>query len=189
MSAANVVELAEQIEARVQEAMRLPTLDALRTIANEAGIRRARQAAREAPDLLDAALRQLRSAGQIEQTLRDELDAARSEAEWKLGGCFEVRANKTWLVRGPDLKPLPEEEQRSLTADEKKAWIARSTDQVPAVKAKVAELRKAEDATLEARHQVDVAKARMSACNHDVDAATAELQVLAIGLKTKEISA
>lgn len=179
MAVTDLHEVVETIEAEVKEALRLPALDAIRSIANEAGIRRARTMLRDAPDIVEAAKRDLRNAQNVERDARESYDTALLEAEWELDGRFVTEGNKTYLVDG--------EERRAMTADERKAWKAEQAKRAGSVAAAAKALREAEAATARARDAVDTAENRLTAAKHDLTAAVAELQVLAIGLQAKEL--
>lgn len=177
--AADLVHLVEEINKQVKEAVRLPALDAVRSVANESGIRRARTLLRDAPDLLDAAKRQLRSMQMAQRGAKELYDDALLDAEWELDGRFVVEGNKTYLVDG--------DTKKAMTADERREWKAQQAKRLPAVAQARTALDLAEEATARARDEVDLAEARLMAAKHDLSAAVAELQVLAIGLQAKEL--
>lgn len=168
--------LVQRAEDLADRARRRPSWTEARAALTEAGVQHALNAQETALDVLDAAMRQRRTVEAAEQSERDDLETVRGEAEWALTDCFEVRANKTYLAIEPDGTPISEANQRALTADEKRAWIARTVDATPAVRSRVAALRKAEEATAQARDEIRLAEARLSATKHAVVARTAILQ-------------
>lgn len=168
--------LVDRAEALAERARKRPSWDEARAALTEAGVQKGMNAQEAAIDVLDAAQRQLRSAQMAEQSIREDLETVRGEAEWTFGDCFESRGNKTYLVRQPDGTPIDEAAQRSVTADEKRAWITRTIDATLGVKERLADLRKAEEATATARDEVRLAEARLSASKHDLVARVAILQ-------------
>jgi hypothetical protein len=97
MTITNLSQISEHIEREMREALRIPTLDAVRAIANEAGIRRARIALAEAPDRLAAAQAAFREAQAAEALAREGYQQALLETEWELDGRFKTDGNKTYL--------------------------------------------------------------------------------------------
>jgi hypothetical protein len=179
---AHLAAVTERIADVVASVLHQPTIDAVHGLIQEAGVRNARQRTASGPDELDGALRHQRTCQEVERQARDAHDRAVLDAEWPLAGCFEVRSNKQWLVKSPDGKALTEDQQRSMTADEKKAWIAHHAGLSDEAQKAAKALRKAEADTAAARDEAEVARARISISKHELDAAVAQLNVLATAL-------
>ena len=161
-------------------------LDAARALVKEAGVHRHGAMILDALDQLDAARKRKREAVADLEVARGDHATALAEATWTLGDYFEVRANKTWLTRNRDGTVIVEEQQRSLTADERKDWISRNAERVPAV----VHARKALDAVTErvARAGDDMAQNERAARAGEflIDAARVELETLAIALRAPQ---
>lgn len=215
MTAEDLGQMAEQIEREVSAAMRMPTLDAMRALLNEAGIRRARVALSEAPDRLAAAQNAYREAQAVEGAARESYTQAVVEAEWELDCQVHTDGNKRyrWVpcdcveaiddgesesvvirvdigsgrsaVHGCSVCAGAGRYRRNMLADEVKAWRATEAAKAPGVVLVSAALRRAEEDTAAARDAVSVADKRLSAAKMEVQAAIAELNALAVGLAAK----
>lgn len=159
----------------------------VRDALNEVGIQRAREVLRDAPDLVANARLSLRQAQDAERVARERHAEAVLEAEWELATRFTVRSNKQWLTVDDNGQPVAEADQRSMTADEKKAWIAHHASQAPAVRTALAALRSAEENTAAARDDVSLAEARLSVAKHDIDAAAAQLRAFTLALPREDL--
>lgn len=170
-------DLADRIAAEVQDAIRLPRLEAVRQALNETGIRRARAAVTAAPARIADAATDLRNAQESERDARRRLDDEILAAEWELDGRIVRESNRTYLVdeANPD-------ERRQMTADEVRTWKAAEAAKQPAVQAATAALRSAEHATAAARDALATAERHFSAVRADLTAAVAELSALGIGI-------
>lgn len=181
---------ADEVRQRVAEIVARITAPAplaqVRDALNEVGIQRARATLREAPDLVANAKVSLRQAQDAERAARDAYADALLEAEWELATHFVVRSNKQWLAVESDGTAVAEADQRSLTADEKKAWIAHHAAQAPAVKTAASALRAAEENTAAARDDVALAEARLSVAKHDLDAAAVQLRAFTLALPRED---
>lgn len=208
MTVTDLSDVAERVEKEVREAMRMPTLDAVRAILNEAGIRRSRRSLAEAPDRLAEAQAAFREAQGREALAKESHAQALLEAEWEIDGRFKTDGNRTYLrldceeCRGTGQVPVTPgvgsdgfdkcevcdgmgSTRKQMTADERKAYKASEAAKVPAVVECAAFLRRCEMDTAAARDAVLVSEKRLSACRADLDAAVAELNALAISLAAK----
>lgn len=199
MTVTNLAELGDRITAEVNEALRMPALDACRAIAQEAGIRRARLALAEAPDRLAEAQAAYREAQAAEGYAKEAYQQALSEADWYLDDCFHTDGNRTYLrLPCEDCNAVGKIDgvkctscdglgttRKQMTADERKAWKAAEAAKQPAVLPASHNLRRCEEATAAARDAVGVADKRLSVAKYQVQAAIAELNTLAIGLQAK----
>ncbi len=194
LTSTDLSELAEQIDRQVSEAMRMPTLDAMRALLNECGIRRARVALAESPDRLAAAQAAYRDAQAIEATHREMYTQALLEAEWDVDGDIHKDGNKTyrWVACECDgnVADCPVcngagKVRRFMLADDVKAYKASEAAKVPAVEIAGAALREAVEETAAARDALTVADKRLSAAKYEVQAAIAELSALSVGLAAK----
>lgn len=185
----DLAELADRARQLAAEAFRAPTVAQARQLLNEVGIRTHRSALIVELEQLDEAQTQLREATSFVAAARNGHGDAVAAAEWELAGRFVTRGNKTWLAVD-DHGSIPEEEQRSVTADEKKSYLARAVAGVAEVAAAADTLRSAEAAAAEARDAVTLATTSVSARKHVLDSCVAELQVLAVALTAprKEIT-
>lgn len=184
---AEIHELVRKAE-RLHAAVTSPApLAQIRDALNAVGITRARQALRDAPDVVANARLSHRAAQQAEKALRDAHGEALRDAKGDLGYvCFDVRANKTWLVQRPDGTPIPEGEQRSMVADEKTQWIADQANRRPDVQRLTADLARAEEATQRASDDLALAQDRLSIAKRDLEAAAAELRALTLALPRED---
>lgn len=190
-------ELAEQVEREVSAAMRMPTLDAMRALLNESGIRRARVALAQAPDRLAEAQNAYREAQAVEGLARESYGQALAEADWELDGQVHTDGNKRYrwvpcecLAVSHDATNCPVcsgsgQVRRFMLADEVKTWKAAEAANHHAVVGPLGELRRAEEATAAARDALNVAEKRLSAAKYEVQAAIAELNALSVGLAAK----
>lgn len=200
MTITDLSDVAEQVEREVREAMRMPSLDAVRSILNEAGIRRARRSLAEAPDRLAEAQAAYREAQAREAVAKEAHGQALLEAEWAVP--LHKDGNKTyrWVtcecsVGTPENpgEPIPNcaicagagQYRKFMLADDVKAWTASEAAKVPTVVEAGAHLRRCEMDTAGARDAVLVAEKRLSACRADLEASVAELNALAVGLAAK----
>lgn len=193
-------DLAARIEGQIAETLRLPALDQARAVANEVGLRRARMAVHDSPDLVASAQDGYRVAQASERATRETYDAALLEAEWALDANFKSDGNRVYLrvrcevCRGTGKEDSPVHDpvcsactgsgtiRKFMTADERKAWKAAEAAKRPEVLAAHQNLRSAGEATAAARDAIEVARLRASSARHELDAAVAELQVLALAL-------
>lgn len=179
--------LADQIAQVVKDSLPVLTLQAARTMCNEAGLRRYQQ---EQESLLE----QYATTQDLKRAAKHRLDVATEahrdalgEATWTIGTVsFDTRSNKTWLVVGDDGKPIPEDQQRSVTADEKKDWLARNAAKHPAVIEAAAAVRKAEADLAEANDHLGLIDRSLTAVKHALDAARVDLQTLAMSLTARK---
>lgn len=179
-------ELAERVDATVAEAKRIPSLDAARAALNESGLQRARAVLRDAPAILSHAQDVFRSCQEAEKAAKACLDEALADAEWPLDDCFAIRGNKTWLVKNGDGTDLLADQERTMTATEKKEWLAREAAKQPKVIEAAAVLRDAENRRQAAADSVVLAERGFVACRLEVEAAIAHLQCLALVLPYRE---
>lgn len=183
MSAAQTMEeLADKAEAALADVMRIPPLDLCRALLNEAGLPAARKNLGAGLQLLAAKQRDLRGAQEEKRNADEALKVATVAAEWSLSGCFEVRSNKTWLVVGADGGEIPDDEQRSMTADEKKSWIATYARNQPGVDEATTRLRTAEHDVAGYTDALVIAEKSLSAARADLDASVAHLNALVLAL-------
>jgi hypothetical protein len=197
-----LTQISEHIEREVREALRIPTLDAVRAIANESGIRRARLALAEAPDRLAAAQAAFREAQAAETLAKENYQQALLEAEWELEGQIYSDGNKRyrWItcecLADADFTQVAGQKdcpacagvgkvRRNMLADDVKAWKASEAAKQPSVIDAGAWLRRCEEATAAARDAVTVADKRLSAQKLDLQAAIAELTALSLALQAK----
>lgn len=181
--------LAEQIAEVVKDSLPVLTLQAARTMCNEAGLRRYQQ---EQESLLE----QYAKAQESKRSARHRLDVARenlgsivAEAEWTLGSQLVVRSNKTWIAYDEGGGAIPEDAQRSLTADEKKDWLTRTALKHPDAVAALAAVRTAEGDLEEANDQISLIDRSLSAVKHALDAARVDLSTLAMSITARKDNA
>jgi hypothetical protein len=179
----DIADLAARAMQHADDATKPPSFERLRQALNEVGITKARQALREAPDLIAHARDVFRQTQEREKEAKGVYEQVVTEAEFLLGGCFEVRSNKTWLTVDGQGDLLPEAEQRSFTADEKKAWIADKAARQPDVRAAQVAYSGAERDRARAADDLAVAEMRLTVARHDVDAAAAELRFLSLVIR------
>lgn len=200
--------LVGRIVAEIQAAIARPDLSAVHEVIREAGIRNARRALAEAPDRLAEAQAAFREAQGREALAKESHGQALLEADWSIDDRFKTDGNRTYLrlpcpecggkglvahVPGVGSEGTDKCEacdglgttRKQMTADERRAYKASEAAKVPAVVECAAFLRRCEMDTAAARDAVGVAERRFSACKHDVDAAVAELNALAVGLSAK----
>ena len=202
--------LVEAVAAEVVASIRVPSLDEARAACNEVGIRKAREALSIALGAIGLAQEEYREAQAVQRLAQEAHDQAVSDADWELDGRFVIESNKHWLTTSCEpclgtgivnphpvnaVNRGPEEActacdgkgstRRSLTADERKAWKANEARKMPAVAAAAAALYRAEEDTAAARDGVTFAGHRFSAARHDLDAAVAELNALAVALTVR----
>lgn len=179
MSLSNLDDLAGRIDASVQAAL-TERLRLARALANESRINGARQAVNDAvTTILPAAYETKREADEKVRDAKAEHSAAVAEAEWMLGGFFVARSNKQWLAIDADGVAVPEEDQRSLTADEKAKWIATTAADNEEVRRCAKALRSAEGAADQALIDLELAKKRTQAAFAELTAAVTYLSVIA----------
>lgn len=176
-------DLAEQIDIAIGSTIAVVTLDAARAVAKEAGLRRFQDMLLDALDQADAARRRKRDAVNELDDAKSAYTTALAEAVWTLGDYFETRSNKSWLARNLDGTAIPEPEQRSLTADEKKAWITGNAERVPAVAAAKRRLDVVTERVAQANDDIATAERGAKAAEHLLDAAREELVLLATALR------
>lgn len=119
-----MTDVADRAIALAEQASRPPSYETVRRHLNDVGISASRARLREAPDQVANCRLALADAKEVERQAKDAYLAAVSEAEWLLGVHFTTRSNKSWLQLYEDGQAIPEADQRSFTADERKAWIA-----------------------------------------------------------------
>lgn len=185
-----VLDESRQLRQRVTDLVNRITgpapISQVREALNEVGIQRAREVLRDAPDLVGNARLTLRQAQDTERTAREAHAEVVLEVEWELASYFEVRSNKQWLTRDSGGDPVPEDDQRSFTADEKKAWVAHHAAQTQTVRSALNTLRSAEENTAAARDDVSLAEQRLSIAKHDLDAAAAQLRAYTLALPRED---
>lgn len=145
---------------------------------DRAGLVHARKAVADGPDLIANAQEALRAAIDQERRAKEALDEALCATEWDLGAWFVTEANKQWLLA----EPGGTDKVRSMTADEKKAWLANEGRKDREVRATTVAHREAEHAVAIARDGVVLADKRFRAALAELDAAIAQLNVLALSL-------
>lgn len=176
-TAEDLAELADNIEHRVKEIVAPASLMFVRGLANEAGIGRAREGLRNAEAGYRAAQEAVRTAQGVERDARESHDETVTEEEWALSERrFVTESNKTWLLTDKG------EKDRTLTADERRAWLSSEVRKKPAVALSAKALRVAEEATAAARDALASADRRFSACKADLAAAVALLNTLSKAL-------
>lgn len=175
-----LTDLAQSIDDFMRTTLTSVTLSAAQAACKEVGVRRVR-------DDLIASLSRIADAQEAKRDADFEADAARqavadarAEAEWLLGGSFVSEGNKTFLVAtNADGEAT---ERRQMTADEKRAWIARAVESNSDVAVAAKVLASAEMAQTEARDGLALANTANSALRHVLDAAVAELATLRTAL-------
>lgn len=175
--------LAERIELAVENSIATIALETARAMANEAGLHRFQDMLLDALDQLDAARSRKRKAVAALDQAKSDYDSAVAEAEWALNGNFETRSNKSWLARNLDGTAIPEDEQRSMTADERRDWITRAAARVPAVAKAKRELDAVTEHIAQANDEIAMAERGAKAAEHLLDAAREELVLLATALR------
>lgn len=176
---ADLDRLAGDIDRFLATAIVVPAVAAARAACNEAGVHRYQAELLDAEDLIRRGLEQKRRAEVELDQARSDHAAALAEAEWMLGDRFVVESNKTYLV-----DPANAEAKRQMTADEKRAWLAREAAKQPAVADTAKRLQQVDLALAEARDAIDLARLAFTARKHCLDAAVVELQTLATSLTT-----
>jgi hypothetical protein len=174
--------LAERIDDTVEGAVSAPTLAAASAAANETGVHRYQRDLLDALELLAEAQTTRRHVDFDLDPAREELAAAVAAAEWTLGGHFVVRSNKSWLAVDEHDGAIAEDDQRSLDADAKKAWIARVAGADPDVKTAAAKVRDLERRRQEAADTVSHTERCVQAYRHLLDSAVAELATIRLAL-------
>lgn len=177
-------DLADRALDMAAAATRPPSYERLRADLNEVGISAARRRLQEAPDLIANARLALAEARESERVQKESYLAEVTEAEWLLGARFETRSNKQWLIFDANGEPLVGDDQRSMTADEKKAWIADVAARHPDVRNAMVAYSGAERARARAADDLAVAEARFSAAKRDLEAAAAELTFLGLAIRS-----
>ncbi len=193
--------LVGRIRDEIIAAIATPNLSAVHEVIREAGIRNARRALAEAPDRMAEAQAGYREAQAVESAAKAAYAQALVEAEWELDGHLHKDGNKTYrwvpcecVEAGAGDKPgCPlctdmRKLRRFMLADDVKSWKAAEATKVPAVVTATLDLREAEEVTAAARDAVGIADRRFSAAKYDLTAAVAELNALAVGLSSKEIT-
>lgn len=175
--------LAERIDLAVENSVATIALETARAMANESGLHRFQEMSLDALDQIEAARRRKREAVIELDDAKSAYASALAEATWTLGDYFETRSNKSWLARNPDGTAIPEPEQRSLTADEKKAWIAGNAERVPAVAAAKRQLDVVTERVAQANDDIATAESGLKAALHLLDAAREELVLLGTALR------
>lgn len=175
-------DLAQQIDQVIGTSYAMVTLEAARAATKECGLRRFQEMLLDALDQLDVARKAKRSATVDLDTAKSDYQTALAEAQWVLGDSFEARSNKTWLARNPDGTAIVEDEQRSMTADEKKDWIGRNAERVPAVAAAKRRLDQVTELVAQANDDIAQCERTAKSTEHLLDSAVAELDVLRLAL-------
>lgn len=175
--------LAARAQVIADDATRPPAFERLRQVLNDVGITAARRLLLEAPDLIAHARTTLREAQVVQEQAKSAYDNAVTEAEWLLSAHFESRSNKQWLTINADGAPVPEAEQKSYDAAERKAWTAHHAALQPDVRAAITRLSAADRDVARCRDELAVAESRLTAAKHNVDAAAAELRFLALSIQ------
>lgn len=178
-----MTDVADRAIALAEAASKPPSYETLRQHLNEVGISASRRRLSEAPDVVANARLALADAKEAERQAKDAYLAAVTEAEWLLGVVFVTRANKNWLQFDSEMHTIPDAQQRSFTADERKAWIADAAAKKPDVRVAMVAYSGAERARARAADELAVAEMRFSAAKHDLDAAASELTFLGLALR------
>lgn len=177
MAVTDLHELADAIDEAIRSTTRPMLLQAARGLANEAGLASAAAAVKDGPDLIRDAMASVRDARQKERSVRDAYDAALAEAEDDLAGRFVTEANKTFLV-------TEDGEKRSMTADERRSWVAREARKAEAVRFAEKALHNAELDVAMASDDLTTAKDRFSAAKALQAGAVAYLNALSPALRS-----
>ena len=176
-------ELLAKIDQVVASTIPSLTLAAARKACNEAGVPMYQRLIDEALGQYPAAQEAKREADHRLSVAKEMLADAEAEAEWALSARFEVRSNKTYLAIDDDGQPIAEAEQRSLTADEKKQWLARKVrDDID--ETVTAAVTAAEAAVREAADDLALRDRTLQALRHQLDAAVAELTTYRLAIST-----
>lgn len=170
-------QLADRVRHEIDEAVRMPRLEAVRSALNEVGIRDARTALKAAPLRIAEKAEALRNSLDAERQVKERLAAELLAADWDLDARFIHEGNRWFL-----LDETAPEGRRQMTADERAKWKAAEAAKADGVVAVAAALRAAEHRTAEARDALSVAERHFSACKYDLTAAVAELGALGIGI-------
>lgn len=174
-------QLLDKIDEVVASTVPSLTLAAARKACNEAGVPSYQRQIDEALGQYPAAQEAKREADHRLSVAKEMLAEAEAEAEWALSARFEVRSNKTYLAIDDNGKPIAEADQRSLTADEKKQWLARKVrdDIDETVTSAVAN---AEARVRECVDDLALRDRTLQALRHQLDAAVAELTTYRLAL-------
>jgi hypothetical protein len=142
-------------------------------IAEKAGVTDSSDVLRAAVMHYEECLAAKREAEGAVRDAKADYDDALAVAVYDLAGQFVVEGNKTWLMDAAGLGKI-----RTMTADEKKDWIARHAATDQEVAALRSALRAATDNLDEAKDAVDVADRRISASKYAVQASVAIASLL-----------
>lgn len=173
--AASIDELFERIDSTLDEHPGVTTLAIARKMANDTGLVRYQQEQESLLEQFGAAQEAKRAADHRLSVANDYLSDVTADAEWTMSSHFDVRSNKTWLVIDENNQPVAEADQRSLTADEKKAWIARRAAATDTVRRAAADVATAQEAVREAADRLALLDRSLSAVKHALDAAREHL--------------
>lgn len=194
-------ELAEQVD-RVGRAIAEPiVLVTARAALNEVGILNSRRKLEGALAIYEAAQSERRKAIAEERMLREVHDNAVLEAEWELDGSIVTEGNKFFLVEawcetckgtgegqglaGSECAPCKGKryvKARQLLAADVARWKAREAAKVPAVQQARAALDKAKAEVARTEDEVSLGERRLLACQYDLSAAIAQLEILRIAI-------
>lgn len=200
MSATTLEELAELLPAHITAAQRV-LLDAARGFANEAGVIAARNELRDALEAISAKQDAVRVCREEQRAARDELADALAEATWAVESqrlVVEGPRTRYWVTDDDDTamvanddgtaspRPTGAKKRISVTADRGKELVEQEVRRRPAVRDAQRAVDRAADATQTAIEAVGSAERRFSAAKHDLDAAVAHLNLLALALPRGE---
>jgi hypothetical protein len=185
-------DLSDAVAAQITQAQRV-VLDAARAMANEAGIGQARRAVADALDAIRAAQEQVRSAADERRVAAEMLEQRRRQE--RLAVTFErvvKEGNKTFwvtdddeveMVEDPDgarQRPTGRKVRRQVSADQAAELADADADRALVVERQ--QLEEAEQELSAARDHLSFCEKRFQAARSDVNAATVQLQVLALAL-------
>lgn len=168
MTATDLEQMAEKADMLAAKFREPATIEVVRALLNDAGVRHARNALSDALDTLTAAQAAKRDADRAEREAAKVLDGAELEADWAL------------------VPPDVNDAGAKLLAADKAAWKKRETAKDPKVVAAAAALRQAEHTTAEARDALTMADKRLAACRADLEAAIATLNALVLALPARK---
>lgn len=167
--------LVQRMDDALDEHPAQTTLAIARKMANDTGLVRYQLEQESLLEQFGAAQELKRSADHKLTIARESLADLVADAEWELASRFTSRSNKTWLAVDADGMLIPEDDQRSMTADEKKAWIARASSDLPEVRAAAKAVRAAEEHVRECADHIALIDRSLSAVKHALDAAREHL--------------
>ena len=198
MTVTSMEDLSEVVAAQVTAAQRV-VLDSARAMANEVGIASARRTLTDALDGIRSAQETLRAATdkrkaaaeQLEQRIRQERLAVAFDRVVKEGNktFWLTDDDETEMVEGPDgARPQPtgRKARRQVTADQAVELAEAEADRSLVVERQ--QLEECDQELAAARDALSLAEKRFQAARADVQAASVQLQVLALALPHAEES-